>query len=294
MPGDEYWILGPDELGGIFESDPDYVFSRAKQLWLEGKSDSSDPLIDMVLAYLKEIRDTRGSDKEAWVVGKQFTNLRRAHILFQHPTLRVKVLIECGILGRATSQELADFLAIDIRVVETYEEVFFNVRDKLDNPGYVLTRVIPAGITQLDHDSKRDGLDEIDFSDADTLRKFSYMEGWDECKRLLASPEFSDKARRHFWGEFEKSEFIKAIRASRIEKVGGKSVTEIVKRRSQGGEKEREMRESLEEQRWLDELSELNRGFKFRAVQPDEAALGPSEQCRLYLNAGEKTDETAG
>lgn len=291
--GDDFWVLPVEAMEGVSAADPDYVFARARQIWLEGGKECGDEKIDEVLAYFRETRETRGSEEEVWYVPKFFENLHRANILFQHPRNRTRVLLECSILARASTAEISEFLGVSDAVISSYEDVFFNVRGQLDNPGFVLTKVIPAGIMQLNHSCGADNLEEIDVSIADILRKFAYMLGWEELRHFLTTGGFSDKARRYFWSEFDKSEYAKAVLASLLEVADGKGRGEIIGRRARGREKEQEMKQGLDEQEWLSELSDLNKQFNFRAIQPEERTLEATEPCRLFLKAGESNDEAA-
>lgn len=81
-----------------------------------------------------------------------------------HP---LRLALEARLLAGSSDAEIAEAVGIDAEVVECYEKLFFNVREKLRNTDYIMTVVIGAAMYT--------GLSERDF---DLLWKlFGYLYG---------------------------------------------------------------------------------------------------------------------
>lgn len=90
-----------------------------------------------------------------------FPDLYSAYLIFnrggadneQHP---MRYVVEARILAAQNDYDIARRLGIPANVIDTYEKVFFNVRERLENSDYIMTCVIGpsvhAGLTDRDYD----------------------------------------------------------------------------------------------------------------------------------------------
>jgi hypothetical protein len=77
----------------------------------------------------------------------KWPGLYLAHQLFQANTGDpTRYEVEARILARQTNEEIAQRVSVHPDAIEWYEAVFFNVRDRLDNEGYIGRQVIGPAV----------------------------------------------------------------------------------------------------------------------------------------------------
>jgi hypothetical protein len=101
--------------------------------------------------------DEQSLMKLAW----QMPALFWAHYLYDQPHNPARWSVEARILAGETDLEIARRIGCGVEIIEIYEALFFNVRDKLDRKDYILHTVLKDAVLR--------GLDE---RDKDLLWKF--------------------------------------------------------------------------------------------------------------------------
>jgi hypothetical protein len=69
-----------------------------------------------------------------------------AHATYTDDTNPVRWDIEAHILARCTDQEIGFHCGVPVEVVEAYENLFFNVRDRLQHTGYIVHKVMGESV----------------------------------------------------------------------------------------------------------------------------------------------------
>jgi hypothetical protein len=97
-------------------------------------------------------------------------------------------IIEAGVLAGVSQEELAKYLALTPEVIEAYEKLFFDVRDKLDARGYILGSVVgpllSRGITSADPDG--------------FWKVLSFNGGWEHVKGCWSAGQATEKAMTYY------------------------------------------------------------------------------------------------
>jgi hypothetical protein len=93
-------------------------------------------------------------------------------------------VIEAGVLGKATTQEIAEYVAQPPEVIETYIKMYFDVVEKLNAPGYILSRVLPAQM----HNTQQGDYDFL-------YKTLAFCAGWEIFKDFIGKGRLSERAR---------------------------------------------------------------------------------------------------
>lgn len=116
---------------------------------------AEDPVVREAYRIMRRWPTRRGSALEFRRARQQMYQESRALYaaceIYQAPQLaRVRVSIEAYILAKLSDAEIAHHLSTDPQVIDWYEALFFNVRDRLDNKDYICSQVIgPIGHVSL-------------------------------------------------------------------------------------------------------------------------------------------------
>lgn len=73
---------------------------------------------------------------------KEYPNLYEAWDLYEQPANSRRYELEARILARQSFQDIAITMGIDTKDIVYYQELFFNVIDRLDKPGYIINYAI--------------------------------------------------------------------------------------------------------------------------------------------------------
>lgn len=119
----EEYVSAKKKLPRDFHSDPRVM--RAYAFWnaFQNLKSSSTPTGDMVL------------------LEKKFTDMFTAYSIYKGTTLE-RYFIEALVMARVPANIIASDMGYSTRVVSTYEHLFFDVRDRLDNGLYVLSNIL--------------------------------------------------------------------------------------------------------------------------------------------------------
>lgn len=122
---------------------PDWRRRRAVQL-VDNKLNPSrtrdDKHVRRVYRFLKRRRrmDMRSEERLA----NEMPDLHAAFEIYEDTDCGIRWLFEASVMANRSLAEMSEYLKTDIEVLETYEVVFFDVRDALDNRGCVVSNVL--------------------------------------------------------------------------------------------------------------------------------------------------------
>ena len=110
--------------------------------------------ISRAVRYLRKLsRIGEPTIENAHLLTSSYPDIFWAHQLFQDPVLRTKWELEARVLARQEPVVIAYKLGMDEKTVRAYEELFFDVRDRLEYPGYILHCVLGPAIYKSTLDS---------------------------------------------------------------------------------------------------------------------------------------------
>ena len=115
---------------------------------------------------------------------RDYPDIFHAHAMWVYPASE-KWIIEAAIMTRADNEKIAQFVGKTPEVIAAYEKLFYDIRAKLDNPGYVMSRVVMPSIIR--------GLHERDFDLL--LKSIAYVAGWDIFVSFMSGGPLTDTAR---------------------------------------------------------------------------------------------------
>jgi len=132
----------------IFDDGPGWRWSRIKYLIkneLPPPRRTADALIRRGYLYLKRRTGlVQNPGDEIWL-REAYPDLFAAHNLYQN-TDSERWIIEAGVIAEQTPEFLAEYTAQKPEVIRLYEAYFFDVRDKLKAPGYIITRLLKPAL----------------------------------------------------------------------------------------------------------------------------------------------------
>lgn len=141
----------PGSLAWRLEQEAGHPGRRPEWLWdLAGDVAESDEALPPSLldpTFAEVVRFRRGyarqrSAADLAVLSQMHPNLIRAFAIYFRDGLP-RWTLEARLLARQPSVEIAAVMKIAVRVVDTYEAVFFNVNDRLEDAGWILHKAIP-------------------------------------------------------------------------------------------------------------------------------------------------------
>lgn len=94
-----------------------------------------------------ELQQHADDDEGAnWQLMLSFPEIYWAHWIFVRDDYPIRWSIEAHILARETDKEIGYKLGCSPGVIDAYEQIFFNVREKLNYNEYILTHVLSASV----------------------------------------------------------------------------------------------------------------------------------------------------
>lgn len=141
----------------------DWRWNRARAIRenkLQGKARrDNDEYVLAALAFQKELAKCQ-DDFDRYLLMEKYPDIYGAYLIHQrggdeerHP---MRYAIEARLLASQTPRDIAPRFGIEMKVVENYERLFFNVTEKLNNRDYIMTCVISpavhAGLSDRDYD----------------------------------------------------------------------------------------------------------------------------------------------
>jgi hypothetical protein len=97
-------------------------------------------------------------------------------------------IIEAAVLARRTQDEIAEYIGLDVRTVEAYEALFYDVRTKLDKEGYILGCLLGPIVTKGFVGNDPDGFWKI----------IAYYGGWEHVKGCWQTGQTTPEAIQFF------------------------------------------------------------------------------------------------
>lgn len=137
----------------LSEDAPDYVYRKALQLKKEDKAFSPeyDADINTVLGFFHAMDDLT-EDRHDYL-RRRYPAIYGAIELKIDPNDLRDCLIEAGVLGGATYENLSAVMGMAEETIEEYEKIFFDVRDKMQYPGFIYGRVLNMSENVADPES---------------------------------------------------------------------------------------------------------------------------------------------
>jgi len=126
---------------------PDWRYQRALRLVQEGRHLSPRHYDATTRAIAEQLRARQRKGVSAVVGSQGDIDLRAAmHIYFS--TLPLRAVIEALVLAGEAPTSIATHVGVSARAIEWYETAFFDVRDRLSAPAFIVHRVIAGAAAQ--------------------------------------------------------------------------------------------------------------------------------------------------
>lgn len=107
------------------------------------EDDIDDVYVRKAVSYWKSYKTRvakKGESEES--LAKKYTGIHYAYKLFRQDNCDLKWIIEARILADEAPEIISKKCKTHVQIIEWYEKLFFDVRDKLDSKDYILSRVI--------------------------------------------------------------------------------------------------------------------------------------------------------
>jgi hypothetical protein len=116
----------------------------------------TDPLLSKVYRF-STLLDNCEDDFDSVELSEQYPELCDAHTIYKHDgASSSKWELEARLLARESYESINQKMHITPETVDTYEQVFFNVNDRLTSKSWIINcvigRSIHAGLTERDYD----------------------------------------------------------------------------------------------------------------------------------------------
>ena len=170
---------------------PDWRASRVKSLLTDGKTPTQqdDKYIHRGFRFAKALEECDGSDTSRYAITLKYKDIAKAVGLHNNASNR-KYFLEALCLCRDASEEhIAEYMGETPVMVKYYGKLYFDVRDKFDNVGYLCSRILePAVVKALK-----------DFKDANIAWKLAGLfGGYDAVRACWELCEASPKVRNYY------------------------------------------------------------------------------------------------
>ncbi len=279
-------ILDPKE-------DPDFIFARAQELRSQGRAASpdSDPAVDRVLRFLEMMDGANPID--VYKIRTLFESLFQAMILRNHASDIRGLFIECGVLTGASVSDIAMFAAVSEGTIRSYEKLFFNIRARIADDGYIMGAILRSVVSQMQWGSGTAHTKRVVPTPADIWRFIAYTLGWERFVLFTMGHEFMGETAQRIQHLASKGESVKLLTAVLLEEATPVSAPDILDRTLRTAP----IRDAIEptvpvdvdESGVMKELRQLAGAFDIRPADPNDG-LGAVEECKL-LKAGEQASE---
>jgi hypothetical protein len=166
---------------------PDWRWLRARRLADNGltpRRSRDDHHVCLAWKFLKRLRklDIKAEERLAC----DFPTLFDAFKIYDDPQSGVRWIFEAGVMARRSVDMMSEYLRTDAETLQLYEEIFFDVRDALDNQGCIMSNILMPIVTH-----------SVSARDPDVfLKGIAYFGGWEAVRSSWelghASPEAID------------------------------------------------------------------------------------------------------
>jgi hypothetical protein len=137
------------------KDDLDWRWQRVVALCDEGikPKRQDDEYVWMGRKFLQDLRSTK-NQSERYALAMEMPEVSRAFSIYNCPTLRKEYVEALSICEDLTLEAEAEYLGESQEVIELYEKLFFDVRERRSNKGFLCTRIISPAILKELHDAK--------------------------------------------------------------------------------------------------------------------------------------------
>lgn len=135
---------------------PDWRWSRIKSLLTEGKEPTmqDDKYIHRGFRFAKALEDCDGSDSARFAVTVKHRDIAKAIGLFNNASNRKYFLEALGLCRDVGESQIAEYLGETPYMVKYYLKLFFDVREHLNSPGYICSRIMEPAVLKAVEDCK--------------------------------------------------------------------------------------------------------------------------------------------
>jgi len=127
----------------VLDDGPEWRWNRVTQIVEQDRTPPrrmSDAMIRRACNYLRRYHRLREMEDQVWLQG-DYPDLFGAHRMYENPESE-KWIIEAGILAKQDDVFLAQYIASKPEVIKAYADYFFDVRSRLNSPGFIINRVL--------------------------------------------------------------------------------------------------------------------------------------------------------
>jgi hypothetical protein len=128
---------------------PDWIWQRAQQAF---SGDGPGPTarrdgpeyarwISKARSYIRLRAGCQTDSQQNWLIDR-FPDLHWAAYTFEHPEISSRAQIEARLLARQNDVEIATATGCSPGMIQAFEKLFFNVRERLNNPDYIFATVL--------------------------------------------------------------------------------------------------------------------------------------------------------
>ena len=122
---------------------PDWRWIRARRLADNGLTPSrsrDDRHVQRAFRFVKRLR--RNDIKAEERLASAYPHIYEAFKVYDDTQSGTRWIFEASVMADRPRKELADYLKADEKMLEVYENLFFDVRDALDSPGCILANIL--------------------------------------------------------------------------------------------------------------------------------------------------------
>ena len=172
-----------------FQFSVDWRWQRAKRLNDAQVSPSRSKDDKWVLKAYKFLKKKKTNTIQAEIrLERLFPAIFIAEKLRVGDVSQFRWLIEAAVLAAVESSDIADYLGTTEAVIEAYEMLFFDIRGKLDNEGYVVGAVLGPALTKGVYGNDPDGFWKV----------VAYFGGWPHVQGCWRTGQATPAAIDHY------------------------------------------------------------------------------------------------
>ena len=116
---------------------------------------TSTVLIRRAARFCKELQNCDGDERLLMKLAEQKPTLFWAHYLYYQPDHPLRWTVEARILAGESDLKIARRIGCGVEIIQTYEALFFNVREKLKRTDYIFNVVLKGVVVRGLHGAKR-------------------------------------------------------------------------------------------------------------------------------------------
>jgi hypothetical protein len=233
--------------------------------------DEADKIIREGYCFMKKMR--RPTPTTVHKMYKRYPDFSTAYDLHASPGT-TSWIVEAALLSDATIEQIAEYVGQPVRVIKIYGDVFYNVKHRLNNRGYILNQIMfPAMHT---------GMHGRDF---DFLYKvLGYCAGWDALREFIEAHEMDPNVEAWLTGSFNsRVKKLAWIAAHRLE-VNQYNALEVMTKGIELQTLEHEAGGTVAQQQGIEAMKALLQHCKMAIMPPDTMPLLSEPRFQEQLN----------